>query len=91
MKNKETKLPKEKGFMTFADLAMSVINQAPEGGFDLDEMSIRLKMRSKLEDANGTIKLDAEETVKLQQLTESFKWGIMHEDLLEFCKTVKEL
>jgi hypothetical protein len=91
MNNKVTGLPKEEGFTTFADLAMSVINQAPKEGFDVDEMSIRLKMRAKLEEANGTINLASDEIIKLKELTAVFKWGIMHEDLIDFIKTVKEL
>lgn len=92
MKNKETGLPKENGFLTFADLANQVINVPPEGGFDLDEMELRLSMRKKLNEANDTIKMSAEEFAKLKELVLApFKFGIMHEDLVDFIKTVKEL
>lgn len=91
MKNKTTGLPNANGFMTYADLAMDVINRQPQGGFDLNEMEFRLEMKKKLKAANGNIELNEDEFKKLKELTAVHTWGLLHDDLVDFCNTVKEL
>lgn len=91
LENKQTKLPKEEGFVTYAELAMNVINVPPKEGFDLNEMSMRLKMRAKLEDANGKIEFEDTEAEKLKELVAGFKWAVLHADLLAFGEAVKNM
>lgn len=75
----------------YADLAKLVISSKPEGGYDLETMELRLKIRKKLDKSTTHIVLEDAEAAELQKAEKLFKWGALDEQLVDFCKEVRSM
>lgn len=90
--NKETSIQNvDESKMTYADLSKICINVMPQGGLDVTEMMARLKVTNKLEEGNGTVKLEDSEAETLKACVKSMKWTMMHQDLVDFIQDVDKL
>ena len=89
-KTTEIKLT-ENELTTYADLAKSVNNFTPEGGFNKNTMKLSLKIDEKLEGANGKIELEDSEADYLKELTSKYPWALKHKDVLAFVEAVESM
>lgn len=93
LKNTQTDIPKQEGDgnATFAELAMSALNQAPAQGFSPDEMRIRMRVLDVLQKGGETIELEDAHAAKLIEAASQVQWKFMHKDLVAFHDAVDEL
>lgn len=87
--NKVTSMPKgeaERPFMLYSDLAIACLNNRPQQGFSLEEMSLRLGILKNL-GARGPeeqVALEDAEANKLLTCIGEMNWGVLHEDIAAF-------
>jgi hypothetical protein len=77
--------------MKHSDLALECLNVLPQGGLDVSEMEIRLKVSEKLKASESEIELEDAEASKLVECVKAMKWALMHEDVVAFCKNIDNL
>lgn len=83
------------GKATYATLVTHCLNIQPQGGFGMDEIEVRLRIKAVTGSANGKIKLEDADYNKLNELVKGSVWPAIHEDILMFkddvadAKTVK--
>lgn len=79
---------------TYLDLIKLSVEASPRGGFNVEDMSMRLKIRSKAEKAseNGSIlNLEDAEADSLNTYVKNCPWGVIHEDIVQFAEDVKNM
>lgn len=89
--NKITEIPdtdKEGTNTNYSGLCAYVLNIMPEGGYSIDEMEARLRIKAVTGKANGTIKLEDADYSKLNELVQASKWPMLHQDVINFKKDV---
>lgn len=88
--NKETTIAKSEeqgkptGNLFYSDLISTCLRQAKTGGLDYNDIENRLAISKVVKDANGTLELEDAQFTYLKKLVESMKWGMFHEDILNF-------
>lgn len=97
IENRVTKIPNgktetgEDKFLTYADLVIAVTNQPKQGGFDMNDISMRLAIRKACEKANGEIEIEDLRMSYLKGIAKTSKWYAVHEDLEEFLDYIDTL
>lgn len=76
----------------YADLAIITLNIAPERGWTVEEMRIRLTTEEKLKDhkLNAKIKLEDAEFNKVVECSK-LNWNFKHKDILDYCDHLAEV
>lgn len=78
--------------LTVKSLLEDILNNRPQTGFNVSEMSERLKVLGKIKATPGfEILLEDAEAAKLQECARQMSWGFMHEDILGLCKAIDEM
>lgn len=92
IKNIETTIEGRNGQkMKHSDLGLECLNVLPQGGLDVSEMELRLKISKKLDSSKATIELEDAEAEKLVSCVQQMKWALMHDDVVAFCKNIDNL
>lgn len=91
--NKQTDLNSETGKARYADLALTCLNQPPQGGYTPVEMNKRLRVVKAMEENKeaDTIDLEDQDVETLQQAVASARWMILKTDIAEFNNHVESL
>lgn len=84
LENKKTELPFGDKTYSYSDLIKAVLNVAPAGGFGIEDIKTRLKITDIIEKSNGEIQLEDSHYDYLKPLIKSFRWGVLHNDIVQF-------
>jgi len=77
--------------ITYGKIVADVLNTPPQGGFDAQQMRLRLKILDKLEKADGVLLLEDTEAKELQSATKIMKWIRLHSDIMQFVDDVEAM
>lgn len=93
IENKQTAIPngKDNPPFTYGELIKAVINQPKQGGFDYNDIEIRLAISKAINNPktdSQTIELEDAHFAYLKKLVETMKWAVFNEDLLTFKEDV---
>lgn len=75
---------------TTNDLIRGALNNRPKDGFSLDEMRSRIRILDLLSD-DDTLELEDADAKVLQRCVKEMKWGVMHQDIVNFCDVIGNL
>lgn len=91
--NKKTELEgKDNEKLDYADMIGVCLNQAKQGGFSLDDIEQRLRIKSATgSKKDDNIELEDSDVQNLKKIVKNTKWPNVHEDILEFSKAVEAL
>jgi len=81
-------------FATFGDLLLLTINIAPEQGFSITDIRLRLKIANAIEQSNNNdnkIFIDNTELPILKSSFDAFKWRVIHKDIVELSDILNSL
>lgn len=89
--NKTTEIPhhEEKRNLNYTDLITHCLNTIPQGGYSVEEMEQRLRIKAVTDSANGKVKLEDADYSKLNELVKGSTWAILHADIVTFKKDVE--
>ena len=81
---------------TYLDLIKLCLQATPKGGFGIEDMAMRLKIREKAQKAfdvvgSNELQLEDAEADSLNSYVNNCPWGIIHEDILQFAEDVKNM
>ncbi len=88
IENKKTEIedfdnPGEK--LTYSDLIGISLNNPVEGGYSVDEMESRLRIKaSTTPKAKDKFELERADMEKLKEVVKISKWNILHDDIIAF-------
>lgn len=75
----------------YVDLAKACVNNIPNSGLDVKQMSARLAVMKKLDKGGAEIKLEDAEAETLKTCASAMRWLVMHDDVVKFLKAVEKL
>ena len=89
----ELKFGEDKTEMGFVDLAIVCMNQIPEGGVPPLEMSKRIAILGKLNNAKLGEKVELEDAQfeMLKRLADNTGWRLIHKDIVAFNEHLEKL
>ena len=78
---------------SYYDLILLCTSKTVSEGYTFKEMKKELDFIDKVEKAkvNSDLELNPKELEKVKKAVESFKWPVLHKDILSFCEYVDEL
>lgn len=90
IKNKTTqlKISEKEGFADYRFLLKQVVNAPSQGGYSIEEIKTRLRITDLLE-GEGDIDIEDADFKKLKELFDSYKWAIVHKDVVELSEEIE--
>jgi hypothetical protein len=89
--NIQTEIKTENETLTYSSLITAVLNVPPQGGYSAQDIETRIKIRAVMKESNGEILLEDSDFSYLKGLVKNMRWGIEHQDLLNFCTYIENL
>lgn len=91
--NKKTELENGVNRLGYADLAITCLNQIPQGGLGPLEMAERIKLINPLQELELDQILEIEDAnfETLKKCVESTKWNAVHKDIVAFSQYIENL
>lgn len=77
--------------ITTKELITNCLKFPVQGGLSWEDISIRVKLEGILKNAEDEISLEDTDAVALKTIVKSTKWGLYHEDLVDFGNEVGKL
>lgn len=77
--------------MNYAHLIRSCLDNAPQGGFSMQDMRDRDRIETALVASNGILELEDADAQNLKTLVSQMRWGVRHKDILVFCEAVEKM
>jgi hypothetical protein len=81
-------IEKEESF-DYKTLIIECINAPQQGGYDIKEMALRIKILNILKLSNDLIQLEDAEFEKVKSLAIGHRWGIISQELVDFVKYIE--
>jgi len=68
------------------------LNNTPEGGYSYEDLKNRQRIEKACEKAKATsIQFEDNDASNLQDIVQSMRWAMRHDDIMNFCKDVENM